>query len=1037
METSVVNGVSPDPGHAIHFRLLGGLEVRCDRIALPLPASKRTRALLGYLIATAVAQSRSALCDLLWEGPDDPRAALRWSLTKLRGVVDTAQAVRLQADREHVAFDPCGAAIDLVEVRSLLGQDVATAPLENMEAAVTLLRGEFLDGLDLPGCYRFHHWCMAERERYGILRRDALKALIARLENTPERALPHGRAMVAADPLAEEAHAALIRLLAASGRYPDAEAHYAYARDLLRREVALAAGGPLDDAIVRARRALRTAQAVDPPVISLSGVPAALAEKPAASPTPLIGREAERRAIELAIAQAGQERARLLLLLGEPGIGKSRLLDHLAGSAAGAGFVVLRGRCFEAEMGRPYGLWLDALRAMASADAAGAPWPDVAPLLAASRDTTTGGDRGHLFEAAATLVQSLAEAQPLALVLDDLQWLDEGSAALLHFVVRSLPPGAPVLVGAAARAGEVEENEWARSLLQSLGRDGRLTRLPLRPLAMAEVRTLLGGEAEAFDTTETLCQTGGNPLYVLELAEARRRGSPEAEGSLDALIVDRLQGLEPADRELLAWAAATGRELRPDLLSAATGVPAAEVIARFEHFQRHGLVKPAAEGYFDFAHDLVRDAIYRTLSQPRRRAIHHQIASALTPLAGDNPELCGEVVRQSSLAGDALATARACVLASEYCLRVFANAEAAAIAERGLASVGELGQGAENVRLAIALLKLRVIAAANPGARRLPALVGEIERAIARAEALGLPADAASGLHILSWLRYQANDPEGASAATLAAERMTRKADAATRCQQLANSARCLLEVERDPAHARALLAEAEAMAETLDLKVIELDWGLGLVARADGDLHGAVKAVARALELARWREDHWREYECAVWLATLELEAGHFENVLAQVEDILGVARRMGESQAPFAEALGALAQQDAGSPELAARLEALRAADDKAHLAYALNTAAALGFEAGQAAFAEACAREALAAAQTVGRVTEETVATAWLALAAATAGNKQGAAEWFGRLPADDIANPPSARAFAAIEWARRSVAAITTPASTPPS
>lgn len=1034
METSVVNTVPPDSGHTLGFRLLGGLEVRRERTALPLPASKRTRALLGYLIATAAPQSRSALCDLLWEGPDDPRAALRWSLTKLRGVVDTAQAVRLKADREHVAFDSCGATIDTVHVRALLGPDLAVAPLENLEAAASLLRGEFLDGLDLPACYRFHHWCMAERERYGTLRRSALKTLIARLANEPERALPHGRAMVAADPLAEESHATLIRLLAASGRYPDAEAHYAYARDLLRREVALAAGGPLDDAIVRARRALRTAQAVDPPPISLASVPVALAEKPAASPAPIIGREAERRAIELAVAQAGQERARLLLLLGEPGIGKSRLLDHLAGSAAGAGFVVLRGRCFEAEMGRPYGLWLDALREMASADAAGAPWQGVAPLLAASRDTTAGGDRGRLFEAAAALVQSLAAVQPLALVLDDLQWLDEGSAALLHFLVRSLPPGAPVLVGAAARAGEVEENEWARSLLQSLGRDGRLERLPLGPLATEEVRTLLGREADTSDAAETLRQTGGNPLYVLELAEARRRGSPEADGGLDALIVDRLQTLYPADRELLAWAAATGRELRPDLLSAATGVPAAEVIARFEHFQRHGLVKPAAEGYFDFAHDLVRDAIYRTLSQPRRRAIHRQIAGALTPLAGENPELCGEVVRQSSLAGDALATARACVLASEYCLRVFANAEAAAMAERGLASIDRLAQGTENVRLAIALLKLRVIAAAHPGSRRLPGLVDEIERAIARAEALGLPADAASGLHILSWLRYQANDPEGASAAILAAERMTRKADAATRCQQLANSARCLLEVERDPAHARTLLAEAEGMAEALGLKVIELDWGLGLVARADGDLAGATAAVERALELARWREDHWREYECAVWLATIELEAGHFESVLAHVEDILGVAQRMGESAAPFAQALGALARRDAGSPELAARLEALRAADDKAHLAYALNTAAALAFEAGQAALAETCAREALTAAQAVRRSTEEMVATAWLALAAATAGDQQGAAEWFGRLPADDAANPPSARARAAIARARRSVAAITTPAPT---
>lgn len=219
----------------LSIRLLGDLALGRGAEPIALPASRRTRALLGYLVATGAPHQRSALCDLLWEGPDDPRASLRWSLTKLRAIVDGAGAQRLLADRERVAFDATRCDIDIVAVRRLLTGGIDAAPLAALEAAAERLHGEFLDGLDLPACYRFHHWCMAERERYGELRRGVLAALVARLASEPERALPYGRAMVAADPLTEAAHAALVGLLAGVGRYPEAERHYAWARELLRR----------------------------------------------------------------------------------------------------------------------------------------------------------------------------------------------------------------------------------------------------------------------------------------------------------------------------------------------------------------------------------------------------------------------------------------------------------------------------------------------------------------------------------------------------------------------------------------------------------------------------------------------------------------------------------------------------------------------------------------------------------------------------------------------------------------------------------
>jgi DNA-binding SARP family transcriptional activator len=101
--------------------LLGELQVRRDGLCLSLPASRRTRALLGYLVLAGGPVDRMALCDLLWDGPDDPRAALRWSLSKLRAVVDDGSHARIVADRAQVAFDAAGAVIDTARVEVLLG----------------------------------------------------------------------------------------------------------------------------------------------------------------------------------------------------------------------------------------------------------------------------------------------------------------------------------------------------------------------------------------------------------------------------------------------------------------------------------------------------------------------------------------------------------------------------------------------------------------------------------------------------------------------------------------------------------------------------------------------------------------------------------------------------------------------------------------------------------------------------------------------------------------------------------------------------
>jgi len=223
-------------GAPLSLNVFGELELTRRGERVGLPRSKKTRALLAYLAATGRPQRREHLCSLLWEDTDDPQGNLRWSLTKLRSVIDDGKRKRLVANERLVELDSSDIEIDAFVAKRECAGDLAGVATDRLERVARLFRGEFLDGLDLPDSQPFHAWWVAQREDARRLRAQVLAALIARGSGNPAASLAYARELAQLDPLDEPAHCTLLRLLVDAGRHGEADEEFeATARRLKER----------------------------------------------------------------------------------------------------------------------------------------------------------------------------------------------------------------------------------------------------------------------------------------------------------------------------------------------------------------------------------------------------------------------------------------------------------------------------------------------------------------------------------------------------------------------------------------------------------------------------------------------------------------------------------------------------------------------------------------------------------------------------------------------------------------------------------
>jgi len=491
------------------------------------------------------------------------------------------------------------------------------------EEALALWRGPAL--ADLAG------------QRFAAAESAHLEELqVACVEERIERELALGRhaqvvgeleALVAEHPHRERLRGQLVLTLYRSGRQADALEAFAVARRTLVDELGIEPGRELRD--------LHQAVLRQDPRLDL---PSPTAPERAG----YVGRTSELAELERGLDDASAGRGRLFLLVGEPGIGKSRLADELLSRARARGARVLVGRCWEAGGAPAYWPWLQAL------GAGDLPFP----AATGASDADPDAARFRLFEAVTGLLRSETAERPIALFLDDLHAADTPSLLLLRFLARELGP-MRMLVACACRDVDPVPGLALSDLLADLAREPVTRRLTLRGLSDAEVAEYVELAAADLASDELVTavteETEGNPLFLGEIlrllaAEGLPTDSPDGirlaipEGVRE-VIARRLARLSEPCHHVLVLASVFGREFTPDALAQVAGAVEDELLDLLDEASVARVVAevPGAPDRMRFAHVLIRDTLYDGVSGPRRVRLHQRVVARLEALYAGEP----------------------------------------------------------------------------------------------------------------------------------------------------------------------------------------------------------------------------------------------------------------------------------------------------------------------------------------------------------------------------------------------------------------
>jgi DNA-binding SARP family transcriptional activator/predicted ATPase len=632
----------------LRLYLFGAPSATVSDRSLDLPR-RQTRALLYRLGLHLEPVPRDHLCLLLWPELSDPKA--RQNLARVLHLLrrQLPDPALLWVDQQSVQLNP-----------HLVWSDVHCFLEEcsddsSLEAAVGRVRGPLLDGFSLSDSGEFNLWLDQERRHCERLYRQALIRLIDRKSASGDRpsAIEYARHYLTVDELDEGIHRRLIHLYAAEGDRTAAIRQYQSCTAILARELGV-------DPLPETRAAYRMAIA-DPGLFP---------RQPASSPgwttlpgpdLPLIGRDPLLAQMRVALRRAHEGEGQLLLLSGEAGIGKSRLLQEFVAQLNGQGLALV-GHALPGEGSLPYQPLIQGLRQglqqMGTMPRLDSVWlaelslllpelrsifPDLPPPLPAG----SNGAQTRLYEALLRLTLAMIPTdRPLVLCMDDLHWSDSATLDWLAFLGRRLR-GQRLLIVGAYRSEEAASVAELRHQLQRLR---LLTEHHLAELDLADVVTLIRHFDPDLPAIELLASrlhrtTGGHTFFLLEtLRTLRDKGYPVQDGNwaelpvadtVQEMVKRRLDRLSPMARQVLDVAAILGLSFGFDELHTASGRSLPETLDALHGLAGRFLLREGADGYH-FHHDIIRVVVLQNLPAWRAELLHRRAAETLETLHGQN-----------------------------------------------------------------------------------------------------------------------------------------------------------------------------------------------------------------------------------------------------------------------------------------------------------------------------------------------------------------------------------------------------------------
>jgi len=610
--------------------------------------------------------------------------------------------------------------------------------------------------------------------------------------------------------------------------------------------------------------------------------------------TPFVGRGSEYGLLTGLIARLTGGTGHTVLIEGEPGIGKSRLMREVARYAEGRGLRTLATNCYEIERAIPYQPVIDlvtralelaspaAMRSIAPVSLA-----ELAALVSAVSerfpqlprlsDDFPEARQARLARAVGQLLEALREGGPLLLIVDDIQWADDASAQVLHYLARHVVDR-PALVIYAYRDEELDGNEQLARLVESLRREAHARRIPLARLGPEDAASLLSALGDArFDASglaERLYrETEGNPFFLTSILQSLSDGEIQLEtlsredpgllpDALRAAVRARITHVPEDIRPTLETAAVLGRRFDFDTLLDVTRVPEERLLEALEALVRRRLLREEPEGgVYDFSHDKVREVVYRDVGGTRRRLLHRTVAEALERRgegeAHERDARLAEHYQRGQVWSKAL---EYLVLAGERSQALFAMRDALHWFDRAV----ELSQShPESVSAAqrIALHEMRGAARAQAG--QTEGAVADIRRVIDAARAAGDRAKARDALIQLGMAYRRADAYQDATAClneALAESRaMADEHQAADTLYHLGTVAWSTGQNDQaNRFHQEAVeICERRGLA---DLVAVQAYHGRGEAHFANAEPAAAIECYARSLELARGIGD--RSYE-------------------------------------------------------------------------------------------------------------------------------------------------------------------------------